>query len=167
MPAQSPMYAGDLMTIRQGDGRSIFASHPPYDPVLTRLNMTDNVTGNVPPIDGFAVATTTDGTRYVADGAAGTITALSTDGWPIGKVFVTEPNDNNNPLIGTDRPRDRCHHAARQPLCRSEGAHLRARDPRPPALAPVGRGRHHPAAADGRRVAATASGANVRPVPVR
>ena len=101
MPAQSPRFAGQLATISQGDGQIIFASHPGSTPKLTVLTLADNVPGNVPPIDGMAVATCGHGTLYVVDAKAGTITALDTSGWAAGTVFVGEPNDNANPLIGT------------------------------------------------------------------
>ncbi len=101
MPGQSPRFAGQLVTISQGDGQMIFASHLASAPRLTVLNLTDNVQGNVPPIDGMAVATAQHGTLYVIDNKAGTITALDTSGWPAGTVFVGEPSDNGNPLIGT------------------------------------------------------------------
>jgi hypothetical protein len=103
MPKASPQYGGDLATISQGDGRLIFAAvgGGDSDLRLTQLNLTDNVPGNLPPIDGLAVATASEGTLYVADGKAGTITALTTDGWAKGTVFVGEPDDNGNPLIGT------------------------------------------------------------------
>jgi hypothetical protein len=65
------------------------------------LRLSDNVSGNAPPIDGLAVATADAGTLYVVDNTPGTITALDTTGWPKGTVFVGEPNDNGNPLIGT------------------------------------------------------------------
>ena len=101
MPADSPRFPGQLATISQGDGKIIFASHLQFSPKLTVLSLTDNVAGNVPPIDGMAVATAERGTLYVVDASAGTITALSTRGWPAGTVFVGEPSDNGNPLIGT------------------------------------------------------------------
>jgi hypothetical protein len=101
MPGQSPHFQAQLVTISQGDGQMIFASGIGNRPRLTVLNLTDNVPGNVPPIDGLAVATAGRGTLYVVDNKAGTITALGTRGWPAGTVFVSEPNDNNNPLIGT------------------------------------------------------------------
>jgi hypothetical protein len=101
MPEASPRFAGQLATISQGDGQMIFAAHLWSNPRLTVLNLTDNVPGNVPPIDGMAVATAERGTLYVVDNKAGTITALNTRGWPAGTVFVGEPNDNGNPLIGT------------------------------------------------------------------
>jgi len=101
MPAESPKYSGDLATISQGDGRLVFASNLPNVPQLFQLNLTDNVTGNLPPIDGLAVVTSDSGTLYVADAGAGSLLAFSTTGWPVGTVFVTEPKDNGNPLIGT------------------------------------------------------------------
>jgi hypothetical protein len=101
MPATSPRFAGQLVTISQADGQMIFASHLRYAPKLTVLSMTDNVPGNVPPVDGLAPATAGRGTLYVVDAKAGTITALDTSGWPAGTVFVGEPSDNGNPLIGT------------------------------------------------------------------
>jgi hypothetical protein len=101
MPEQSPRFAGQMVTISQGDGQMIFASHVRSAPKLTVLNMTDNVPGNTPPIDGMAVATEGRGTLYVVDAKAGTIMALDTHGWPTGTVFVGEPSDNSNPLVGT------------------------------------------------------------------
>jgi hypothetical protein len=101
MPAASPRYAGELATISQGDGRLVFASHLPNTAQLIQLNLTDNVPGNLPPIDGLAVVTSDSGTLYVADAGAGSLLAFSTKGWPMGTVFVTEPHDNGNPLIGT------------------------------------------------------------------
>ncbi len=100
MPKQSPMFAGDLATVSQADGEIVFA-HLGQTPQLTVLPLTDNKPGNVPPIDGLAVATSNSGTLYVVDAAAGTIQALDTTGWAAGTVFVGEPNDNGNPLIGT------------------------------------------------------------------
>ena len=101
MPSESPVYGGDLATISQGDGRIVFATHLGDDPQFTLLNLTDYVSGNLPPIDGLAVATSGEGTLYVVDAKAGTIEALDTSGWATGTVFVTEPNDNGNPLLGT------------------------------------------------------------------
>jgi hypothetical protein len=102
MPDEGERFAGDLATISQGDGKIIFASHvPSSSPKLDLLNLTDNVTGNLPPIDGLAVTTCDRGTLYVVDAAANTITALDTTGWSKGTTFVTEPDDNSNPLIGT------------------------------------------------------------------
>jgi hypothetical protein len=101
MPTVSPRFAGDLATVSQADGKVIFAHSFGAGVWLHELNLTDNVSGNLPPIDGFAVATSAHGTLYVVDGSSGTITALSTAGWPAGTVFVGEPSDNGNPLIGT------------------------------------------------------------------
>jgi hypothetical protein len=101
MPRASPIFAGDLATISQGDGEIIFASHLVSSPRLWVLNLTDNKPGNMPPIDGLAVATSNRGTLYVVDSKAGTIQALNTDGCPKGTVFVAEPKDNGNPLLGT------------------------------------------------------------------
>ncbi|MCI4360743.1 MAG: hypothetical protein L3J91_03495 [Thermoplasmata archaeon] len=101
MPRMSPRFGGDLATVSQGDGQIIFASHLAGTPSLSVLNLSDNVSGNVPPIDGLAVATCGDGTLYVVDAGAGTITALDTKGLPAGTVFVGEPSDNGNPLVGT------------------------------------------------------------------
>lgn len=101
MPSASPRFAGQLATISQGDGKVIFAKPFGTGVHLHVLNVTDNVSGNVPPIDGFAVSTAAHGTLYVVDAGAGTITALNTAGWPAGTVFVGEPSDNGNPLIGT------------------------------------------------------------------
>jgi hypothetical protein len=101
MPGTSPRFAGDLATISQADGLIVFAAHPSILAKLSVLAVTDNIPGNVPPIDGLAVATSNSGTLYVVDGGANTITALNTAGWPAGTVFVGEPNDNGNPIIGT------------------------------------------------------------------
>ncbi|MGH7687284.1 MAG: hypothetical protein ACREN2_10770 [Candidatus Dormibacteria bacterium] len=101
VPAVAPRFGGQLVLISQGDGQMIFASRD-TDPSLTVLNLNDG-TGSPPPLDGFAVATADSGTLYVVDHSdpAHAITALHTDGWGAGTVFVSEPNDNNNPLIGT------------------------------------------------------------------
>jgi hypothetical protein len=101
MPRSSPMFAGDLATISQGDGLIIFAAGLPGTPKLSVLSLTDNVKGNVPPIDGLAVATSDRGTLYVVDSGANSIIAFSTTGCAKGTVFVGEPNDNSNPLVGT------------------------------------------------------------------
>jgi len=101
MPSSSPRFAGDLATISQGDGKIIFASHFGGIPRLFVLNLTDDKVGNIPPIDGLAVATSNEGILFVVDGAAGTIQALNTAGFPKGIVFVGEPSDNANPLLGT------------------------------------------------------------------
>jgi len=102
MPSSSSRFAGDLATISQGDGKIVFASNLLSSSMkLQVLNLTDNKPGNMPPIDGFAVATSNSGTLYVVDNKGGTISALDTAGWPAGTVFVGEPSDNGNPLIGT------------------------------------------------------------------
>lgn len=103
MPAASPRFAGQLATLSQADGRIIFAGHSEWGGSirLTQLNLTDNASGNVPPIDGIAVATSGNGTLYVVDAKAQTIQAFSTAGWPAGTVFVGEPKDNGNPIVGT------------------------------------------------------------------
>jgi hypothetical protein len=101
MPPQSPRFAGQLATVSQADGKLVFASHLGGSARLSLLNLSDNVTGNLPPIDGLAVASCATGTLYVVDGGANSISALTTQGWPSGTVFVGEPNDNGNPLIGT------------------------------------------------------------------
>ena len=110
VPGAAPRFGGQLMLISQGDGEMIFASRD-SDPTLHVLPLSDAPTAafptgeNLPPLDGFAVATTGSGTLYVVDnkggtGGTGSITALSTDGWPAGTVFVGESNDTNNELIG-------------------------------------------------------------------
>jgi hypothetical protein len=101
MPHDSPRFAGDLATISQSDGEIVFASHLTHNPRLWLLGLTDNIPGNVPPIDGLAVATSDEGSLYMVDAKAGTIQALNTDGCAKGTVFVTEPSDNGNPLLGT------------------------------------------------------------------
>jgi hypothetical protein len=101
MPRASPMFAGDLATISQADGLIIFAADLPGSPVLSVLSVTDNVQGNIPPIDGLTVATSNSGTLYVADAGTNTIQAFSTVGCSRGTVFVGEPSDNSNPLVGT------------------------------------------------------------------
>jgi hypothetical protein len=101
MPPESPMFAGDLATISQGDGLIIFASSLQRNPDLSVLSVTDNAAGNVPPIDGLAVATSGSGTLYVVDSGGNTIQAFSTLGCAKGTVFVGEPKDNANPLVGT------------------------------------------------------------------
>lgn len=104
MPGAGERFAGELATISQGDGKIIFASHLAGSVRLSVLNLTDNVSGNLPPIDGIAVATASEGTLYVVDAKANTITALVTDGLPSGTIFVSEPNDNGNPLLGVLNP---------------------------------------------------------------
>ena len=101
VPADAPRFGGQLMLISQGDGQMIFASRT-TNPSLTVLNLSDG-TGSPAPLDGFAVATADSGTLYVVDHSdpAHAITALHTDGWGAGTVFVSEPNDNGNPLVGT------------------------------------------------------------------
>lgn len=101
MPHAGEAFGGDLATISQGDGLIVFTSHVNGRPQLKVLSVTDNVPGNVPPIDGLAVATSGSGTLYVVDASAGTITALDTTGCAKGTVFVGEPNDNGNPILGT------------------------------------------------------------------
>jgi hypothetical protein len=102
MPSSVPLVAGTLATISQGDGRIVFASIGLYHSVqLYLLNLTDNVSGNLPPVDGIAAATSDRGTLYVVDAGANDIVALSTKGFPAGTVFIGEPNDNGNPLVGT------------------------------------------------------------------
>lgn len=106
MPADSPRFAGQLALISQGDGQMVFASGD-TSPALSVLNLADKPTTafpsgeHLPPIDGLAVATADHGTLYAVDAAAGTITALDTKGWKAGTVFVGEPSDTGNPLVGT------------------------------------------------------------------
>jgi hypothetical protein len=101
MPQASHRFAGYLATIGQADGQIVFASHLSGTPHLKVLTVTDNKPGNVPPIDGMAVATSSHGTLYVIDAKANTILALDTTGWRAGTVFVGEPSDQANPLVGT------------------------------------------------------------------
>jgi hypothetical protein len=101
MPAASPRFAGTLATISQADGQIVFADSHGDKPELSVLNVTDNVAGNVPPLDGLAVATAGSGTLYVVNSSGQPIQALDTTGWPAGTVFVTEASDNKNPLLGT------------------------------------------------------------------
>jgi hypothetical protein len=100
MPQVTPRFGGQLATISQGDGEIVFMAAAGTRRRLTVLGLTDNVAGNVPPIDGIAVATEGRGALYVVDATAGTITRLDTSGWPVGTVFVGEPSDNGNPLVG-------------------------------------------------------------------
>jgi hypothetical protein len=101
MPPTAPRFAGQLATISQADGQIIFSSNNTGLPQLTDLHVTDNKSGNVPPVDGLAVATASKGTLYVVDASGNQIKALDTSGWPAGTVFVGEPKDNSNPLVGT------------------------------------------------------------------
>lgn len=101
MPNTSPRFAGELATIGQADGQIVFAKDFAHTPSLTVLNVTDNKPGKVPPLDGIAVATSNHGTLYVIDAAASKILALDTTGWPAGTVFVGEPKDIGNPMVGT------------------------------------------------------------------
>ena len=100
MPSSSTRFAGDLATISQADGEIIFANLTGKSVHLHVLPLTDNKAGNVPPIDGIAVATSSSGTLYVVDAGNNTMLALNTKGWPAGTVFVGEPSDNSNPLVG-------------------------------------------------------------------
>jgi hypothetical protein len=102
MPSTVPRFAGTLATISQGDGRIVFASMGAHHTVnLDILNLTDNLSGNLPPVDGIAAATFDRGTLYVVDAGANDIVELSTKGFPAGTVFIGEPSDNGNPLVGT------------------------------------------------------------------
>ena len=100
MPSTSPNFAGDLATIGQADGQLVFATLQ-STPSLSILTLTDNVPGNVPPTDGLAVATSDHGTLYVVETSLGSILALDTTGLPAGTVFIGEPKDNGNPIVGT------------------------------------------------------------------
>lgn len=101
-PSVTPTYKHDLATVSQGDGLLILAHRDGHGHFqLTKLTMSDNVSGNLPPVDGVAVATKSNGMLYVVDSKTNTITALSTGSWPAGTVFVTEASDNGNPLLGT------------------------------------------------------------------
>jgi hypothetical protein len=101
MPKVTARFGGQLATISQGDGEIVFmAADGHAQKRLSVLGLTDNVFGNIPPIDGLAVVTESRGTLYVVDAKAGTITKLDTAGWPVGTVFVGEPSDNGNPLVG-------------------------------------------------------------------
>jgi hypothetical protein len=101
MPSISPRFGGDLALISQADGKIVFSSNNTGTPKLTVLTLTDNVASNAPPIDGLAVATSGKGTLFVVDAKGNLIQALDTTGWAAGTVFVTEPSDNHNPLLGT------------------------------------------------------------------
>jgi hypothetical protein len=99
MPDASPRFAGQLATVGQADGQIVFGSKVGK---LQVLNLMDPPGLNAPPIvDGLAVATSGAGTLYVVDAKAGVIQAFDTSGWPAGTVFVSEPSDNNHPLLGT------------------------------------------------------------------
>jgi hypothetical protein len=101
MPEVTPRFGGQLATISQGDGEIVFmAADGRAQRRLTVLELTDNMSGNIPPIDGLAVVTESRGTLFVVDAKAGTITGLDIAGWPVGTVFVGEPSDNGNPLVG-------------------------------------------------------------------
>jgi len=100
MPKDTAPFGGDLATISQADGKIVFATDLEHTPDLTELSVTDNSVGNVPPLDGMAAATSDSGTLYVVDAKAGVIYALDTTGWAAGTVFVGEPSDNGNPLVG-------------------------------------------------------------------
>jgi hypothetical protein len=103
MPEESPRFAGALATIAQADGQLVFASQPlgSSAPNVWVLNLTDNKPGVVPPFDGLAVATSNSGTLYVVDAKGNQILALDTTGWAAGTVFIGEPSDVGNPLVGT------------------------------------------------------------------
>ena len=110
VPFAAPRFGGQLVLVSQGDGEMVFASRTSH-PSLTVLKLSDKPTSAfpdgepLPPIDGVAFATSDSGTLYVVDnkggsGSLGTITALHTDGWGKGTVFVTEASDTGNPLLG-------------------------------------------------------------------
>lgn len=99
MPNAGERFADYLATIGQADGQIVFVK-PSDRHQIYALNVTDNKPGNVPPLDGMAVATSGNGTLYVVDTKAGTIQALNTTGWSKGTVFVGEPSDNSNPHVG-------------------------------------------------------------------
>jgi hypothetical protein len=109
VPPMVPRFGGQLATISQADGQIIFsANNSGTVPTLSVLHLTDNKSGNVPPIDGLAVATSGKGTLYVVDATGNKIQALDTTGWPAGTVFVSEASNTtptapsvNNPLVGT------------------------------------------------------------------
>ena len=102
LPNATPRFGGQIAQVSQGDGQIIFVSiSAPYAPYLTVMNVTDNKHGIVPPIDGMAVATSNSGTLFVVDSKAGTIQALNTTGFAAGTMFIDEPSDNGNPLVGT------------------------------------------------------------------
>ncbi|MDA4127158.1 MAG: hypothetical protein OK452_08175 [Thaumarchaeota archaeon] len=101
MPRASPRFGGALATIGQADGQIVFATRLGHNPHLKVLTITDNKPGNVPPTDGLAVATSRHGTLYVVDASASKIYALDTTGWPAGTVFIGEPKDQGNPIVGT------------------------------------------------------------------
>ena len=101
MPKAGERFGGFLATIGQADGQLVFASRLSGTPRIWVLTLTDNKAGNVPPTDGLAVATSGHGTLYVVDNKAGKIYALDTTGCSRGTVFIGEPSDTGNPLVGT------------------------------------------------------------------
>lgn len=101
MPNSTARFKNQLATIAQADGQIVFAGQHRRTVHLTVLNVSDNVTGNVPPLDGMAAATCGMGTLYVVDASAGIIYALNASGFAPGTVFVGEPHDTHNPLVGT------------------------------------------------------------------
>jgi hypothetical protein len=103
MPSASPRFAGQLAQVAQADGEVIFVHRPTgAAPPLTRLSLSNSGSpSSHPPVDDIAVATADRGTLYVTDPKAGTVTALSTAGLPVGTVFAAEASDAKTPLVGT------------------------------------------------------------------
>jgi hypothetical protein len=104
MPLVGERFAGDLATVSQADGEVVFAQSLAHSVSLRVLPLRDNVSGKVPPLDGFAVGTWVRGTLYVVDASANSFVALTTDGLALGTILVGEPKDNSNPLVGTLDP---------------------------------------------------------------
>lgn len=93
MPRGSRRFAGQLATIGQADGQIVFADHPEHTtPGLTQLSLTDSTPGNVPTLDGIAVATVPTGTLYVVDAGTGGCCTPSTPGdSPPGRCSSVRP----------------------------------------------------------------------------
>jgi hypothetical protein len=100
MPRAGERFGGSLATIAQADGHLVFASRLGGTPRIWVLTLTDNKAAR-PPTDGLSVATSGLGTLYVVDNGANKIYALDTSGCARGTVFIGEPKDNGNPMVGT------------------------------------------------------------------
>lgn len=103
LPSSSPRFAHKLAQVSQADGEIVFADRPTGpDPALTRLALANRGSpSSQPPVDDIAVATADQGTLYVTDPTAGTVSALSTAGLPAGTVFAAETSDAKTPFVGT------------------------------------------------------------------
>ena len=102
VPSTVPRFGGQLLQGSQADSQLVFAAGAgSHAPTLTKLDLTYG-TATAPTVDDVTFSTADHGTLFVVDQGAGTINALSTDGFPSGTAFVAQPLDSGNPgQIGT------------------------------------------------------------------